>query len=254
MQTGRAEYSEHVLLRAGAVDFTGRWRPGAILESMQDLATRHAELLGFGRAAMLERNVIWILSRTHLRMQTYPMMDEEVVAHTWPGVPNRFFFPRHFLFTRPDGAALGAASSLWLVLELGARAILPPSKCGFAFPDTSGLTPPLPAPERVSRVEGEAARGVRVARYTDLDINHHVNNTRYADWVCDALPLEVLRAHCVENLLLNYAKEVLPGQAVHHSLVMDGERFSMAGESEDGAQTFFEAGGTLAPWHSDRRV
>ena len=29
-------------------------------------------------------------------------------------------------------------------------------------------------------------------RYSDTDINGHVNNTRYADFVCDALELENL--------------------------------------------------------------
>jgi acyl-ACP thioesterase len=254
MQTSVADYSIRFTLQADEVDFTGRWRPSAILRSMQNLATAHAELIGVGRDVMLQRNIIWLLSRTHLQMQAYPMMDEEVVLRTWPGEPNRFFFPRHFTIARPDGQPLGAASTLWVLLDLGARAIIPPGKCDLVFPDTSHLSPPLPAPERVMQVEGERLLDIRTARYSDLDVNRHVNNTRYADWLCDALPMDTMATHCIENLLLNYTKEILPGETLRTTLALEDNRFSMSGDSQDGTRTFFEIGGTLLPWHSDRRV
>jgi len=249
------EFVREFALSAGMVDFTGRWRPRAILESMQDLATAHSEDLGVGRALMLERDIIWILSRTHLQMQEYPLMDEEVRIRTWPGVASRFFFPRYFVLERPDGRKLGSAAQLWLLLDVSARSVIPPAKAGIAFPDTARLPAPLPAPDRVMRVEaGRRFERARAAAYTDLDVNGHVNNARYADWACDLLPLEVLRTHCVENLLLNYTKEVLPGPPIRCALTLAEPRFSLLGESDDGAQTYFEVGGTLAPWSTDRRV
>ena len=251
----QAELIRELFLSAGAVDFTGRWRPKAILETMQDLATAHSEELGVGRALLLQRDTIWILSRTHLQMREYPMMDEEVRVRTWPGAPNRFFFPRYFVIERPDGRKLGSAAQLWLLLDLNARSVIPPAKAGLAFPDTSHMPAPLPAPDRVMRSEaGQCFTRERAALYADLDVNGHVNNARYADWVCDLLPLEVLRAHCVENLLLNYTKEVLPGPPVRCALTLAGPRFSMLGESQDGARVFFEAGGTLTPWRCDRQI
>ncbi len=254
MHTEHPEYFQRFTLSAGPVDFTGHWHPSAVLDTMQTLATTHAELIGVGRALLLARNRIWILSRTHLQMYEYPMMYDEVIARTWPGAPNRFFFPRHFTFARPDGTLLGAASTLWLLLDLEARAVVPPGKSELVFPDTAHLAPPLPPPDRVATVAGQTTEHLRTAAYTDLDVNRHVNNTRYADWVCDALPLALMRTHCVENLLLNYTKEILPEQAVRGTLSLDGERFSMLGESQDGAQTFFEIGGTLMPRRCERRI
>jgi len=251
----QAELSRELALSAGMVDFTGRWRPSAILESMQDLAIAHSEALGVGRPVLLQRDIIWLLSRTHLHMREYPMMDERVCVRTWPGVANRFFFPRYFVFERPDGRRLGSAAQLWLLLDLNARSVVPPAKADLSFPDTSRMPAPLPLPDRVTRLEaGQCFTRERAAVYTDLDVNGHVNNARYADWVCDLLPLEALRARCVENLLLNYTKEVLPGPAVRCALTLAGPRFSMLGESAGDAQVYFEVGGTLTPWHSDRRV
>jgi acyl-ACP thioesterase len=31
-------------------------------------------------------------------------------------------------------------------------------------------------------------------RNSDIDLNQHVNNTKYAQWILDALPIEVLKA------------------------------------------------------------
>lgn len=248
------DYTTHFTLRPGEVDFVGRWRPSSILTSMQDIATEHAEPLGFGRQTLLEQGLIWILSRTHVQMLDYPMMGDEVLMRTWAGVPNRFFFPRYFEMTAADGTPFGFASSLWLILDVNEHMVVPPSKCQFAFPDTSQWPAPLPLPERVLRVEGEALGRVREPVYTDLDINGHVNNTRYADWVCDALPLDILRTHAIDNLLLNYTREILPGCDVCCTLHRASNRFSLLGESADGAQIHFEAGGSLMPWHSDRRI
>ena len=30
-------------------------------------------------------------------------------------------------------------------------------------------------------------------RNSDIDLNHHVNNVKYAQWILDALPIEILR-------------------------------------------------------------
>ena len=242
----QAEFTRELVLSACMVDFTGRWRPSAILESMQDLATAHSEELGAGRALMLQRGIIWILSRTHLHMQEYPMMDERVRIRTWPGTANRFFFPRYFVMERPDGRRLGAASQLWLLLDLNVQSVIPPSKANLTFPDISHIPAPLPTPDRVMRVDsGQHFAQTRTAVYTDLDVNGHVNNARYADWVCDLLPLEMLRTHCVENLLLNYAKEVLPGPPIRCTLTLAGARFSLLGEANSNEPPCFEAGGTL---------
>jgi len=251
----RPESVRELEINAGAADFTGRWRPGAILEAMQDSATAHSEDLGAGRARMLDNGVLWILSRTHLQMQEYPMLYERARIRTWPGAPNRFFFPRCFVIERPDGRRLGSAAQLWLLLDMNTRTVIPPSKARLRFPDTSSMPLPLPAPDRVRRLEsGRAFATERPVAYTDLDVNGHVNNARYADWICDLLPLETLRGHCVENLLLNYVKEARPGPPVRCSLTLEGRRFSLLGESEGGEQVIFEAGGTLSPWRSDRRV
>ena len=58
-------------------------------------------------------------------------------------------------------------------------------------------------------------REERAMRYSDTDINGHVNNTRYADFVCDALRLEGLpRSRFLSELQIGYTAESRAGDVL----------------------------------------
>ena len=80
-------------------------------------------------------------------------------------------------------------------------------------------------------------------QYSDLDVNGHVNNTRYADWLCDALGTETLEKHPLERFVIHYDSEIRPGQPVELRLQRADLKFRMIG-IHDG-RTAFSVGGTL---------
>ena len=60
-------------------------------------------------------------------------------------------------------------------------------------------------------------------RYFDIDVNHHVNNARYLDWLLDPLGGEFLRTHRPVSLVIRYQHEVREGATVtsQYQLVED---------------------------------
>ena len=50
--------------------------------------------------------------------------------------------------------------------------------------------------------------------YGDLDMNGHVNNVRYIEWVLNSLPLEFHQTHILTALEVNYLAEAVYGHAV----------------------------------------
>ena len=48
-------YDETFTLRPRDCDLNGKWRPSAILETMQDVAGEHSKLLGCGRDELIRR-------------------------------------------------------------------------------------------------------------------------------------------------------------------------------------------------------
>lgn len=101
-------YKEEMLLRTSQCDLMGQWRPSAILETMQELAGTHSELLGVGRNALIERQgVVWILTRIEVVMDRYPRIGEHIAAETFPMPLKRWFFPRYFTFRDERGEEIG---------------------------------------------------------------------------------------------------------------------------------------------------
>ena len=49
-------------------------------------------------------------------------------------------------------------------------------------------------------------RSVQVT-YGDLDINGHVNNVRYIDWILNGLPYDYLKTHELKEMEINYLAE-----------------------------------------------
>ena len=68
----------------------------------------------------------------------------------------------------------------------------------------------------------------RRVSFTDLDRNGHMNNTVYADLICDALPLEVWRTHTATDVILYYHKEVPMGESTRLYRAAVGENLSTA--------------------------
>ena len=82
--------------------------------------------------------------------------------------------------------------------------------------------------------------------YSRCDRNGHMNNTVYADLICDALPLEVWRTHTVTDAILYYHKEVPMGESTRLYRAAVGENsWYMAGWQGDTCN--FEAEITLEP-------
>lgn len=236
-------YRDELPLRTCHCDMQGRWRPSAILEAMQEAAGTHAELLGCGRDRLLSDNIVWIISRVELHMDRYPAIGERVTVETFPMPCRRCFFPRYFVFRDALGNTLGCAGTLWVLLDLTTRRMTAPQSVAERIPNNADLMPPLPLPHTVPRTDGTVQTLLRTAAYSDLDVNAHVNNARYADWLSDALGTAVMRQYCLRTLHINYAAEVLPDAEIEMQLIRNGPSYHLTGCCD--GRRHFEIGGEL---------
>ena len=123
--------------------------------------------------------------------------------------------------------------------------LLPPGKeIAALMPDNSDLTAPMGLPAPVTEVDGPVEEEVIRPRYTDIDVNQHVNNTKYLDWCCNALGIETMKTHCMSHFMLNYDKEVRPDQQMNIDLRRLGDDFAFSGSFE--GRRHFDVGGTLS--------
>lgn len=237
-------YEETFLLKTSNCDFRGTWRPSAIFEAMQEVSGIHSRLLGCGRDWLIQRGMVWVLTRVEVRIKKYPVAGDRVKVETFPMQNRRWFFPRYFVFRDEQNGEIGCAASLWVLLDLQTRKMAPPDQVVHLIPDNSDLTAPMGLPSAVMEAGEEVQSLLRTPAYTDLDVNNHVNNARYVDWLCDALGHEVLGRQTLDVICVNYDAEIRPEQAVELKLRRQENAFSFSGYHE--GKRHFEIGGSLS--------
>jgi len=236
-------------LRTCHCDMFGHWRPGSILEAMQETAGEHSASYGLSRSVMDGMGIAWVLSRVRVEMKRLPVAGETVTIETYP-TPNRhLFFPRSHVFRDETGEEIGTANSLWVLMDLESRRIIKDDRVTEKVPDNRELQPAAGMPATVRAPEGEKQEGSIQPQFTDLDLNRHVNNTKYLDWCLNALGVETLEAACVMRFDVNYEAEIRPGSVIRTELTRSGDGFVFCGF--DGDKKHFSIGGTLGERAAD---
>lgn len=206
-------YISHYLVHTYEVDASGRLRPVALLNYLQDIAGDHAAALGFSVARMQRRQVTWVLCRYHLRIDRYPRLGEEIEVRTWPSSRQHLFALRDFEVCDRLGVPLVSATSSWALIGLESRrpVRLAEHLSDYPLVDRRALEDsfsPLPLPAQV-----DLELPFRV-RYGDLDLNGHVNNTVYADWALETVPGEIARHWLPESIEIGFRGEAFYGDRV----------------------------------------
>lgn len=240
------ELTEKFLFTLSLCDRNGYWLPSQILMMMQEMGGRHGQTLGVGRAEMLAKNAVWVLTRNEYRLLRLPRPGELIVAKTHPGPARRTLYPRYHTFELEDGTPLAEGIGGWTLCDVSTRRMAHLPKVAGLIPDTADLYKPFGSfPSAVEALEGETEHSLRELHYCDFDVNGHVNNTRAGDWVCDMLGPERLKGRPVRHLVVNYSREILPGGPVELSLTASGDRFFLRCERE--GELLLSCGGELGP-------
>mgnify|MGYP000876398673 CR=1 FL=1 len=226
-------FEQSLFLRAADTDCNGEWRASGVFLAMQEAGGAHCEQWNLGMAALREQNLAWVISRARMNLTRVPRIGETVTVRTWPKPPQHCFFPRYFQFF-VDGKPVGSAATLYVQLDLSTRRMVKPWLNGNAEL-TCDLEPPLPPPGSIPVINTPGVSSQRIARYSDLDVNGHVNNTRYLDWFCDAFDADFHREWRLADVLVHYNREIRPDETVTLTLQTDGERSVMRGEREGAA-------------------
>jgi len=126
-------------------------------------------------------------------MEKYPGWSAKIKIRTWLTGMGRLFALRHFSIANSKGDILGTAKSGWLVLDLKSRR---PQRIEPVFKHLLHLFDGLPSAEEPEKlpapVRSKMGKSYTV-RYSDIDMHHHVNNTKYIEWILDSYPFEMTR-------------------------------------------------------------
>ena len=221
-------------------------RPSGVLGFLQEAATAAACALHASRDEMLDKyNAFWMLARVWYRLDEPLKWGDRLRIRTWHRGGRGASSYRDFdLFV--NDAPVGEAVSLWVLANAQTHKLVRMAGIEEFQGTDGGALCKTRLLNKVRMPPDMTCAGTRSFRYSDLDVNGHVNNVRYADIVCDALHLERMGAErFVSSLQVGSQAECRVGETVDLTTGSDGGAQYVHGA--DGAgKTRFDAMLTLS--------
>ena len=220
---------EGLRLRSKDVDLHRRLRTSRLFELLQEASIRHTEELGMGRDKTLDKGILWIVGLQRAEILRMPEYDEELLLKSWPGKTMHLFFPRYYQMETEEGEILLKASALWTLVDQHTRKVVFPEKYGVVIEgEVTGQEIVLPSSPR--RLELTEAVPFQVP-YSYVDLNGHMNNTRYFDLAEDCIPASREGKH-LRLIQTEYASEARLDDRLQVRWGREGSSFYLQGEGE----------------------
>lgn len=214
------KYKTKVTLYNSYFDYHDRITTKSILNIFQDVASVHAEDLGVGYQAMLEKNLYWILSRIKIDILKMPQINQTVIVETWPHVKGRIDFDRDLKILSEDGDVLIIGTSKWCVIDTQSRTLQRTDNVNYIGEYCTDVN----YEERFGKImlpEIDLEHKFDYAvMFSDLDHNKHMNNTNYANLIVSSANNKQY-----SHFEINFNSECVLGDSINvlHATANDGE-------------------------------
>ena len=202
-----ATWKECYKLRTFDVDLTNHVKISSIFNFMQESAANSADSLGFGYDQLIDEQLFWVLSRAKIECISLPSLGDEIRIETWPCGLDKIFALRDFLIYDGDNTLVAKATTSWLMIDgktkrpvrndiLAQR--LPRIEATNVFDEPCGKIETVADPEFIHEMK---------VSYTDIDINQHLNNVRYIEYILNCFPTEMYKNKSIKGLQVNFLNE-----------------------------------------------
>ena len=234
----------------------------------QEAAGDHANRLGVGQPFLMERGYTWVVALMNVDIQRLPKYDDTIAIETWPGPFRRILCPRWYQIRilpkteeerkkHPEGEVVVRASSVWSILDVEKRVAVNPVAEGLVADPSAWILPEGEAgPDERATMAMDRPRALRTGNtanrsdftvpFSYVDMNGHMNNTRYLDLAEDLLFAKGLKQDGVsmhvptlQRIETEYRAELLGGETIP---VLWGEEPRKEAADKTGRAFYFQGG------------
>ena len=212
------------------VDRFCRLKASSLLNMLQDAAGAQCAAWQMDWESLAEKGYFWAIIRQRVQITRLPGPGSAVTVETWPGVTTRVAYPRHSIGYDEQGNELFRAVSLWVLMDLNTRAMVLPGKSGV---DVAGIDRPgqLPIPASLGVIRPEQT-AVRAVRFSELDRNGHMSNTRCLDWAADLPGSGFHQGRSLSDFTVCYLSEAKENEAVSLGYALEDGVLSLEASGE----------------------
>lgn len=209
----------------------------AIINYFQDCTTDNSEQIGVGHNYLAERKRAWILNSWQVEIMRRPNVRESIEVSTWATGFKGVFGPRDFCMKTAEGEELARAHSLWVYIDTESGRPVKPTEEEIAVYEVGEPILMEEVSRKIKVPEGAIVVDTFPVHKYHIDTNRHVNNSKYIELACEALP----EAFEVEKLRVEYKKAAVLGDRIVLKRVIDKQRIvAQLCDEEDGTYAIVE--------------
>ncbi|MDF2676809.1 MAG: acyl-ACP thioesterase [Bacillota bacterium] len=207
-------FRKNYTVQGNDVDFSMKMKLSSMFTRFASMASEHADILGVGRNAMQKYDVIWVLLRAKVEVIKYPKWNENIIIETWPEQPNKIDFHRNFIVYDSENNLIAKAMTVWVIIDQKSRKIKKSSFINPEFPNFNkekAISCELGKIKPSGNLENVYKKTVG---YSDIDINEHLNNSKYVDYIMDCFSINQHKNYFVKSIEVDYVHEALAGDSI----------------------------------------
>jgi len=201
----------------------GNASPTTMLALIEETAAEHCYAINHSLYDLEKQNKGWVLLSGFVQMDRYPEYKEKIVIRTWMSeFSNIKGFRENYIYDERSNI-IGRAKGLWVFFDIEKRRpvqIFEDIKNKWSFcPEectSQDITKKIEALDNAGSMQE-----YHVMRF-DTDMNKHVNNIRYLQWVIESIPEEIVNHYFLYSINGRFISEAQLGDTII-SLTTPGE-------------------------------
>ena len=194
--------------------------PDVILLSLQVSGMQSIELGVSDKTILEDYNLVWIITDYDIEVARLPRFAEEITIETEALSYNRLFCYRRFTIYDEAGQELIHMMATFVLMDRDSRKVhaVEPE---IVAPYQSDFNKNLIRGPKYESLEEPTSKDYHV-RFYDLDMNGHVNNSKYLDWIFEVMGADFLTQYIPKKINRKYVKEVRPGGVITSAVERTG--------------------------------
>ncbi|KAF8026814.1 hypothetical protein BT93_F3332 [Corymbia citriodora subsp. variegata] len=220
MVQGGLVFRQSFLIRSYEIGTDSRATIETIMNYLQETKLNHFRAVGlldqgFGSTPeMTKRNLVWVLRKMHVVVDDYPRWNDAIEVDTWifplgrDGQRQEWFI-RDLKTRKP----IAKATSVFVLMDKETRRLPKFLEIMRRESEAHAMKgdPIVPVENtKLRRLDAERADHVRTGlapRWRDLDVNRHVNNTKFINWIVEVIPQSILESHELHDVNIEFRRE-----------------------------------------------
>ncbi len=184
------------------------------------ISGQHSISLGMSNEVIFNRfGLVWIVTDYSIEIERLPRYAETVIIETEATAYNKLFCYRDFNIYDENEHKIMTIHSTFVLMDYETRKVHPVEEEIVKVYESEKIRKMIRGP-RYHELENPQSTPYHV-RFYDLDMNGHVNNSKYLEWMFDVLDFDFLSQHTPEKIDLKYVKEVHNGTDIESRLTQE---------------------------------